>query len=124
MKPATKHLLEEVAALHVVIANRIEHELMLESQRLLAEHPEVMLIAWCMGTASVVIKEMQDLDGDGMLTEFKVTYPDFDGNPGPDYLADFHTIADLDDRIYNVLTGRPRRYERKPDGSIDERTNW
>ena len=104
------------------IANTIEKAMRNEAETLLATHPEIRLICWCMGTPQIVAKHIEDWDGEDV--EVEVSYPEFDGRKTPPHMDDFFAIAELDERLYNVITGRPRRYERQADGSIEQITEW
>lgn len=104
------------------IADEIETALRAEAEHLFDNHPNVKIICWAMGTAQVACGEIEDWDGEEVHID--AAYPDFGGRPTPEFLRDFFDIAELDDRLYMVLTGRPRRYERLDDGSIEQITDW
>lgn len=110
------------ALMQDAIADLIEAALRAEAETLLYDNSNIKLICWCMGTAQVVVTEIENWDGEDVEVEGR--YPDHGDRKTPAYLADFFAIAELDDRLYNVITGRPRRYERKPDGTIEQITEW
>lgn len=119
---AIEALTASVEAMFKDIADEIENALRNEAEHLFANHPAVKIICWCMGVAQVACGEIEDWDGEEVHID--ASYPDFGGRPTPEFLKDFFDIAELDGRLYMVLTGRPRRYERLEDGSIEQITDW
>ena len=115
-------LTASVDAKFKAIADEIERALRAEAEHLFANHLSVKIICWCMGTAQVVCGEIEDWDGEEVHID--ANYPDFGDRPTPAFLEDFFAIAELDGRLYHVITGRPRRYERLDDGSIEQITDW